>query len=340
MAQEQTSNGAALAKAAVTSITKSAEHETAISAAAAHATALTQAKFVMALQRPRDMDGVRVSLLKACKRRRFAETAVYSKPMGRGNEPVRGFSIRFAEEAARALGNLDIASNALYDDASKRIICVCVTDLESNTSYSVDVTVQKTVERRFLKDGQAALGVRTNSTGQTTYMVAATDDDVLNKQNALISKAVRGGILRVLPSDIREEAQEEILATMEREDNADPDAARKRLADSFAELNVSPTELKKYLGHELSTCSPAELADLRKVYVSIREGEATWAEHMKLNAENNEPAEPKPAPKTRSEAAKDAVKNNARPRAQEVETDEYGEAIPPGVGVRQPGQEG
>lgn len=306
-------NGSALAKAAATGITKGAEHETAITAAAAQAQAVVQSRYIMAYQRPRDIDETRVKLLKACQRPRFAETAIYSKPVG--GQRIEGPSIRFAEEAARALGNIDIQTPVLYDDFEKRIIGVRVTDLESNTNYSADVTVQKTVERRKVKEGQTVLGTRLNSYGDTVYLVEATDDDLLNKQNALVSKAIRTGILRVLPSDIREEALDAARETMEKGDSVDPDAARKKLASAFSALGVSPGELKKFLGHELSSCSPSELADLRKVYASIKEGEASWAEHLKLRTANEPEATEQP--KTRSQAAKDAVKSQAKTKASE-----------------------
>lgn len=304
--EQKNNNGTALAKAAATGITKGPEHETAITAAAAQAQAIVQSRYIMAYQRPRDIDAVRVALLKACARPRFAETAIYSKPVG--GQRIEGPSIRFAEEAARALGNIDVQTPVLYDDFEKRIIGVRVTDLESNTNYSADVTIQKTVERKKVKEGQQVLGSRLNSYGDTVYLVEATDDDLLNKQNALVSKAIRTGILRVLPSDIREEALDAARETMEKGDTVDPDAARKKLASAFAAIGVAPGELKKYLGHELSTCSPSELADLRKVYSSIKEGEASWAEHMKLRHANEPGTEPESAPKSRSQSAKDAVR--------------------------------
>ena len=85
---------------------------------------------------------------------------MYSKPVGRGR--ITGLSVRFAEEAVRSMGNLDVSTPVVYDDPHKLIVRVSVTDLEANAIYSHDVTVVKTVERRSLKDGQAALSVRQN----------------------------------------------------------------------------------------------------------------------------------------------------------------------------------
>lgn len=285
--------------------------ETAGTAAAAHAQALVQARYIMALQRPRDWDDVRVRLLKACERPMFAETAIYAKPVGGGK--VEGPSIRFAEEAARAMGNLDVKTPVIYEDAAKRLINVSVTDLESNTTYSSDVSVEKTVERKKVKEGQTVIGTRQNSYGDLVYIVAATEDDLLNKTNALVSKSIRTGILRVLPSDIREEAVERAKSTMRRGDAADPDAARKKLVDAFAKLGVTPAALKQYLEHDVATCSPAELEQLRAVYVAIKDGDASWNDIVKAKAAESAPEGD--APKTRSQAAKDVAKKAAQPKA-------------------------
>lgn len=258
-------------------VTSTALAETASTAVAAKATATVQARYIMALQRPRDLDDVRVKLLKECNRPRFAEVARYLKPVGKG---VSGPSIRFAEAAIRCMTNVTTEVVTIFDDSKKRIVQVTVTDLESNVPYSLDVTIEKTVERSSVKPGQTVVSTRVNSYGKTTFLVEATEDDLLNKQAALISKAIRQLALRLLPGDILDEAMDAVTATQEREDKRDPDAARKRLVDAFAQLGVKPSDLKQYLGHELSQSSPAELAELRSVYSAIRDGEGTWADSM------------------------------------------------------------
>lgn len=338
-----------LAVAAATGITKGAQHETAISAAAAQAQAVIQSRYIMAYQRPRDMDNVRVNLIKACARPRFAETAVYRKPVGKKKNErtgaweqsyIEGPSIRFAEEAARALGNVDIQTPVLYDDFEKRIVGVRVTDLESNTSYSEDITVQKTVERRQLKEGQQSMGQRLNSYGDAVYLVEATDDEVMQKVSALKSKAIRNAILRVLPSDIREEAIEQAYATVANRDAVDPEAAKKRVVDAFAQVGVLPVELKKYLGHALETCSPAELGELRKVYTAIKEGEDSWAsalaDKLGASAPAQDSAPAADANKSRTQAARDAV----RAKTQQGDAAAAGANPATGEVQREPGSDG
>src|SRR5688572_11197600 len=190
----QQQNGAALAPII----------ETASAAVAAQVDAQIRARYALAVRNPRDMDTVRNKVLKACARPRFAETARYALP--RGGKKIEGPSIRFAEEAARALGNVSIDSAVVHDDGERRIIRVTVTDVEANLPLSHDVVVEKYVERNQLKPGQEALSSRVNSAGRVVYRVTAGEDDLLVKQAALTSKAVRTLVLRILPGDILEEA--------------------------------------------------------------------------------------------------------------------------------------
>jgi hypothetical protein len=269
--------------------------ETASAAVAAQAQAAIQARYVMAVRRPRDLDDVRQKLLKECKRSTFAAVARYHKPIGQNG--VTGPSIRFAEAAIRHLGNIDSETTTIYDDPYKRIVRVAVTDLESNDTYRKDVVITKTVERKKLRQGQSAVGSRTNSYGDNVYIVEATDDDLLNKENALISKALRTNALRLVPGDLLEECMDAVVRTVKSGVEADPDAERNKIADAFGEIGVKASELKAYLGHPLEGSSPAELVELRALYSAIRDGEATWNEAMDSKHATPESEEGEPDPK-------------------------------------------
>ena len=264
----------------------SVQRETAATAVAAQAQAAIQARWIIAQRNPRDWDDVRVRLLKECKRPSFAKVARYRKPIGKG---IEGPSIRFAEAAIRAMTNIFPETAVLFDDRMKRVLRITVTDLESNTAYSQDVVFEKTIERHKLPPNEKPLGIRTNSQGQTVYILQGTDDDVLNKQNALISKAIRTSGLRLLPGDILDECMELVKETVRKGITEDPDAERKRLADAFAALNIPPSEIKRYLGCDLGQASPAQLDELRALYTAIRDGEATWREAMDARDVDPEP---------------------------------------------------
>ena len=251
--------------------------ETQGAALAARAQAEVQARYIVAMQRPRNLDDVRVRLLAHCKRIGFAEKAEYAKPVG--GAPVKGPSIRFVETALQEYGNVEPDSYVTYDDEDRRIYRVTMTDLERNITYHEDAMIAKVIEKRQAREGDVVLGQRMNSYGKPTFRVKANDGDaeLENKYAAEISKRTRKLGLRILPIDLVEEGMEQCRRTIANGDQ-DPAAARKKIADAFAEYGVLPKELEKYLGHALSTASPAEIGDLRAAYVAIKSGESTWPE--------------------------------------------------------------
>lgn len=268
--------------------------ETQGSALAARAQAEVQARYIVALQRPRNIDEVRVRMLEHCKRIGFAERAEYAKPVG--GSKVVGPSIRFVEAALQEYGNVLPDSYVTYDDEDRRVYRVSVTDLERNITYNEDAIIEKIIEKRAVKRGDIVIGTRENSTGGTTYRIKAQagDAELENKFAAEISKKTRKLGLRILPIDLVEEWCAKCRETI-RNGDADPAATRKKVADAFAEVGVMPKDLERYLGHPLASSSPAELNDLRAVFRAVKDGESTWAELLEAQqadraAEQSDPS--------------------------------------------------
>lgn len=283
------SNGNEMVKPAPTAVARQGfgtqeieqRRETQGNALAARAQAEVQARYIVAMQRPRNLLDVRIRLLEHCKRVAFAERAEYAKPVG--GSRVRGPSIRFVECALQEYGNVMPDSYVTYDDEDRRVYRVSLTDLERNVTYHEDAIVPKVIERKSPKRGDVVLRERENSSGGTTFTVRANDGDseLENRYAAEISKRTRKLGLRILPIDLVDEAIAQCRATLELGRKAeDPAAARKRITDAFAEIGVMPRDLDLYLGHALASSSPAEMEDLRTVYRSIRDGETTWAEML------------------------------------------------------------
>lgn len=278
---------------------------TANAALEATAKATIQARFAMALQRPRDPDLARERLLKECRRSGFAQVATWSIP-NRG----RGFSIRFAEAALRCWGNVGIDALVLYDDAERRVVNLTITDYEAPLFYTRPLVIQKVVERREVRKGQVPRGIRANSDGQRVYLIEATDQDVAQKQGSEISKAIRAEGLRLIPGDILDECRELLRETLAAKAAKDPDAARKQILDGFAALHVSAAALKEFVGRELTACSPAELEDLRGIWQAIKDGETTWPEVVAAKEGDEQEAKPKTS---RTEEVKERLKKGAAP---------------------------
>jgi hypothetical protein len=94
--------------------------ETSSAAVAAQAKAMVEARYIMAMQRPRDWDQVRQNLMKECRRPSFAhnKSAYYRKPIGQG---VEGLGIRFVEVALRCMTNVLVETSMIFEDTSKEV---------------------------------------------------------------------------------------------------------------------------------------------------------------------------------------------------------------------------
>lgn len=273
--------------------------ELAISQVEAQARALVQARFFMAAKMRRTWDDVEQRLIRECRRPRFAVSAWYIKPIGKDEAKwPRGLSIRFAEAALRLAGNIDVQIQSAYDDDWKRVVRVSVLDLETNFGYTKEVTIDKSVERRYLDSNREVLSTRLNSRGEQTYLVKATEDEVMVKQNALVSKEIRTQGLRLIPGDILDECKALIQATIASGAAAeDPETARKSIFDNFATIGVTPADLSKYLEHDTANLLPAEVVTLRGIFTAIKNGEATWKDVMAAKFGPSEGAEESEATK-------------------------------------------
>lgn len=269
--------------------------ELSVSAAAEHSKALIQAKFIMAMQNRRNISDVRAEVLAACKRPRFAEKARYAKPLGGGS--VRGPSIRFADEAARIMGNIDVTKRTVFEDAEIRMISVSAIDLETNVTKSEEIVISKTVERKNPR-GRKVLEWRKNTKGEKVAVLEATVDEMLTKENAQVAKVRRQLELQLIPQDIIEEAMETAVRTVADRDAKDPAAVLKQIADAFfTNFGVKPSDLENLLRHPLDKTTPAEIQKLREVFQSMIQGEATWADFV---ASDDDPKPDKPSAKVAS----------------------------------------
>lgn len=283
------------------------QHTMGVSVLQAKEEAEVKARYIMAAQNLRDYDDARIRLQRACMRKSFAEVAIYRKPIG-GGKTAEGLSIRFAEEAARAWGNLYISKSLIADEPDKEIWKVYCVDLESNVTESEDVTVEKTVEQSFMRDGEPPIAVRTNSRGKPTYLYPADEGRLVTKRRAALSKSKRAVVLAQIPGDIQDDCKGWIYQTRDRDEDRDPTAARKRLVDAFAAINVMPSQLAEYLEHPVEQVTPAEIDDLRGIFAGLKSGDIeSWAEVMAgKKGEDGEPA--------KADASTTAAKQKVRER--------------------------
>lgn len=291
--------------------------ETAAVAVAAREKAAVEARYSMAMMRPRNIEKSRQELLKACGNPDFAAAAWFDL---RRHNKGEGWTIRFAEEAVRAMGNIYPEASVVYESEEIRIIRVTVTDLEANLPYSSEIVVRKVVERKSVREGQTSVGERLNSKGERVYLVEATDDEVRSRVNNEKSKAIRTDGLRLIPAWLKAECKRAIDATLDGQVMRDPETEKRAVIDGFGALGVKVVDLEEYLGRTLERISPKEIVELRRLYVAVANGETSWAEAL-------ESREPRPGERTGSkEAAQKVAEEKLRKQAGDVTgTDPSGE---------------
>ena len=251
----------------------------------AKAKAMVEAQFLMAQRIPRVWEQVRLDVISACQRPLFARKALYEKPIGGKKYP--GLSIRFAEMASQAMGNMLEESFVLHEDEREQVVGVFVCDLQRNRTLVSTFTLQKSVERTNAA-GREVIGSRKNSQGGTTYIVVATEDELRTKRAAESSKHRRNLILQHVPADILEEAQ--TLVTKIRNDRhaKDPNAAKRDVVDQFYSLGIKPADLEGYLDHSLDVLTAPELADLESIANALESGEGTFQDFIDLKERQKE----------------------------------------------------
>ena len=245
-----------------------------------------QGAMTLAKKFPRDEEQARKSIVASCQSIKFAERAVYKKPVGKikvGNNWVQNYvegpTIRFAEEMLRHWGNVKTQEFIIYEDFERRLVRVVSSDLQSNTSYSEDIIVEKTVERKN-PVGREVVRERLNSSGEKVSIVLATEDEIRNKEKALVSKAIRNNGLRLIPAHIVEEAIDYAKGIILSGVGKNVDDAIRKMKESFVDLGITVEDIEKYLKHPISKITTEDILELKKVHRAIKDGEAKWNDYV------------------------------------------------------------
>jgi|GEM_PF-1078028 len=309
------------------------DYQLATSSESQREVAMIQASFTVAINRPRKEDTAIESMVNACKRLPFALEAMYKKPVGKKKNSrgrweeahIEGLSIRTAEMMLTYWGNIQTRTLTTYDDKEKQKRLVMILDLQTNTMLCEEITVKKIVERKNGK-GRDIISERSNSYGETVFLVWATDDEFNTKMGAQISKARRNLILQLIPYHIKLEVEEQIRKTIRlgfsEENIAD---FRSNIIRKFLSIGVPEETLTKYIEHPIETTSPAELNKLRQIFKAIEEGETTWQDvvNSKLEVEEDIPEDkPEPAKAKFKPTTKQPEKGELKPGGDTLKKDQ------------------
>lgn len=235
------------------------------------AIAEAQGKLMMAKSFPRNYTSAYAQAIEACKRKSFAEKAFYSYP--RGGESVNGVTIRFAEEMARAYGNLDYGIKELSHDKGKSEMQAYCWDLETNTISQQNFTVEHIRETR---KGNIDL-----TSQRDVYELNANQG----------ARRLRSRILAILPPDMIEDCILECKKTLAGQNEIPLIDKVKNMVVKFEEIGVKKEMLEKRLKHTVETITTDELVEYIGIYNGIKGKETTvseWFEQPKTASQITE----------------------------------------------------
>lgn len=248
-------------------------HDNEISAAAAVAREESEIAGAMrhARERPRSEARSFRRLLESCQRYGFADEASYTYP--RGGKKISGPSVKLAREIARCWGNMRHGLRYVFEDEERVLIKGYAHDLEGNNYVEFEDGFKKLVQRR-VGEGKDA---------RTEWVKPDERDEreLVNRRGAI---CIRNAILALIPSDIVEDALARCRDTLRDPKNQPMDrrAAMRAAVKAFDQVSVTPDMLEHYLGHDLEVLSDEELAELRGIFASIRDGHTSRGEHFIL----------------------------------------------------------
>jgi hypothetical protein len=259
------------------------------------AIAEAQGKLVIAKRFPRNEALAYDEAMQACRRMGLAEDAFFSFP--RGGQTVSGATVHLARELARVWGNIEYNIRELSRKDGVSEMQAFAWDLQTNTLVTQNFTVR---HWRDTKTGGYQL-----TDERDIYELTANQG----------SRRLRSCIFAVLPSDLVSAAESECKKTLAG-NNDEPIKERvRKLIGAFSKYGVTAAMIEGRLGHSLDAVLPEELAELRSIWNSIKDGATKageWFGGAKAEREtvtdvlDETPAptaKPAPAPKATKKAA-------------------------------------
>lgn len=211
----------------------------------------TLAAVRMAKAFPRDVVASRDRILNACTRPKLALGACYT--YSRGGTDVTGPSIRLAEMLAQNWGNISFGIRELEQRNGESTCEAFAWDMETNARQ---VKVFQVPHVRHTRKGDTVL-----TDPRDIYELIANNG----------ARRLRACILGVIPGDIVEEAVEACDATTKTRF----EVTKERIAamvERFGEYGVTKEQLEARVQCHLESVKPAQLANLGKIYNSIKDG--------------------------------------------------------------------
>lgn len=240
-----------------TQVALSQKSEQLVSVEAARAIHEIQGAIVSAKKFPRDSQAAYKRIMDACKRKSFAEQALYSYK--RGSSLVSGPSIRMAELLAQNYGNIGCGITELESREGESQMQAWCIDYETNYQKRVTFSVPHT---------------RDTSSGKKKLTDAR---DIYENNFNMGARRLRNCILAVIPADFVDDAEKVVEKTLAGDGSVPLVDRARQMVSTFESLGVSKEMIERRIGHKIDSIIEHELVVLRKTFLSIQDGMTTVA---------------------------------------------------------------
>jgi hypothetical protein len=276
----QNGAGAALERVGFGTTELERMRETQGSALAARAQAEVQARYIVALQRPRNVEQFRVRLLEHCKRPGFARSpSTRSRSAARRSRARRSASSRpRCRSSATSCPRRRSRTTTIYKRVTRS-----VTDLERTSPTTATSSSRR--RRAPQAEGRRRDPRQPHQQLRRHRLQDPRDRGRLrNKIGAACSKKLRnlGSASSPPTSSPRRWTSAADAHGQGREGSRGGARATARRRVRRAARDAA--DLDAFLGHAFDQASPAELDELRAAYVTVREGEAKWSTSSRPSA--------------------------------------------------------
>lgn len=257
-------------------------------ALASRAVQEVQAALVVAKRFPRDEFAAIEKIKVACRRPELAEMAEYE--FSRGGTKITGPSIDLLKAVAKRWGNIEYGWQELERRDGESSVRAFAWDMESNARSEMVFVVKHWRDR---KDGQG-------------YKL--TDErDIYEATANFAARRVRACLENVVDSDVVAMAVDECRKTLRGNNKAPLIDQVRQMVSAFGEFGVTPAMIETRLGNKLDAVSVNQLAGLRRVYKSLKDGVGERDDFFK----------PEPLVKERPDASDES--NTPKPEAPKPE---------------------
>lgn len=261
--------------------------------------------FEVAKRFPRTPENSMNKILSECSRPSLAEVAVYQ--FAKGGTSISGPSIRLMEAVARSWGNIQFGFRVLErrpaqnGAAGSSSIQAIARDLETN------VMVEKTFDVKHWRD--------TKSGG---YPIK-DEREIYELEANQAQRRVRACIQGLIPGDVIDAAVDQCEMTMQNSADTSPEGVAK-LLKAFGAFKVNKAMIEGRIQSKLEAIKPVQVATLRRIYTSLKDGIAEAADFFDVSLADAEP-KGKTASKEKEEGQPDLKKDVADKKAAEQPKD-------------------